>query len=65
MVHAHDHAGDVYHLLNLETKKVVCSPDVQWLEQNHNTFMKLQGLEDDDHEEDASEDSEDESEVVE
>ena len=51
--HADDHSDDVYCLLNLETNKVVFSRDVQWLEQNYCTFMKSQGLEDDDHEDDA------------
>ena len=59
-----NHSGKVYRLLNLETKKVVFSRDVQWLEQNYQTFMKSQGFEDDDHEEDSPEDSEDENEVV-
>ena len=43
----------MYRLLNLETKKVVFSRDVQWLEQNYQTFMKSQGFEDDNHEEDT------------
>ena len=62
--HAEDHAGDVYRLLNLETKMVVFSRDVRWLNQDYRAFAKSQGLVDDDDDEASIDDSDDEKDVV-
>jgi hypothetical protein len=60
LVHAEDHAGVVYCLLNLERKMVVFSRDVRWLNQSYRAFPKSQGLEEDNNDDDSDNDSEEE-----
>ena len=57
--HASEHGQEVYRLLNLETKRVVMSRDVRWLDQNYTNYKKSQGLwdpTDDDDPDDVSDD---------
>ena len=54
---AKDHGQEVYRLLNLETKRVVLSRDVRWLDQNYTSYKKSQGLWDNEDEDDPDEDS--------
>jgi hypothetical protein len=62
--HEEDHAGEVYCLLNLETKMVVFSRDMRWLNQSYRTFAKSQGLEEDDNNNDSDDDYEEEVDVT-
>jgi hypothetical protein len=62
--YAEDHAGDVYCLLNLETKMVVFSRDMRWLNQSYHTFAKSQGLEEDNNNDDSDDDNEEEVDVT-
>jgi hypothetical protein len=42
--HAKDHGQEVYRLFNLDTRRVVLSWDVRWLDQNYTNYKKSQGL---------------------
>ena len=59
-----NHTGDVHRLLNMETKRVVFSRDVRWLNQDYREHMKTQGLTIEDDEEEIIEDDEAEKDVV-
>ena len=42
--HAKEHGREVYRLLNIETKRVMMSRDVRWLDINYTSYKKQQGL---------------------
>jgi hypothetical protein len=41
---AKDHAADVYHFLNLDSKRIVHSHDVTWLNFNYALYMDVDGI---------------------
>jgi Reverse transcriptase (RNA-dependent DNA polymerase) len=41
---AKDHAADVYRFLNLDSKRIIHSRDVTWLNRNYATFMNVDGV---------------------
>ena len=54
--YAENHAGDVYRMLNLRTKKISLSRDICWLKKSYGEYMNLkkQGSEDSSDEEDEA-----------
>ena len=58
--HASEHGQEVYRLLNLDTKRVVMSRDVRWLDQNYTNYRKSQGLWDPNDEDDPDDVSDEE-----
>ena len=41
--YACNHAGDVYRMLNLQTKKIICLHDICWLEKSYGSYMNSKG----------------------
>ena len=57
--HAKEHGREVYRLLNIETKRVMMSRDVRWLDKNYTSYKKQQGLWDESEDDDPDDVSDD------
>jgi hypothetical protein len=58
--HAKDHGQEVYCPFNVDTRRVVLSRDVRWLDQNYTNYKKSQGLWDPSDEDDPDDVSDEE-----